>query len=167
MHASPLISPATSAFNPFLYAAIGDDKNGMELTVLSALARQNVDPWEAAAALNRLPAESALKKLVSMLDALPGQALPADRTAIAGRLMSLLPSRSAITGRSEGATHPPEKRSRHLSELPLVMIYLALMFVGQWVYLREVATAHERSETEAVTPPVAAQSQPSASRKAP
>jgi hypothetical protein len=41
-----------SAFDNFLYAPIGEDKNGMLLSVLSALARQGIDrkyvpvPWE-------------------------------------------------------------------------------------------------------------------------
>jgi hypothetical protein len=53
-----------------MYAAVGDDDNGMSLTVLSALARQNVDSWEQAAALSRLPAESAHTKPVALLEAL-------------------------------------------------------------------------------------------------
>ena len=35
-------------FDRFLYASVGDDNNGMPLTVLSALARMDVDPWEEA-----------------------------------------------------------------------------------------------------------------------
>ena len=33
-------------FDQFLYASGGDDANGMPLTVLSALARMDVDPWD-------------------------------------------------------------------------------------------------------------------------
>ena len=39
---SPLIG---SEFDDFLGALIGEDQNGTELTVLSAFARLNVDPW--------------------------------------------------------------------------------------------------------------------------
>jgi hypothetical protein len=44
-----------SAFNPFLYAKISDDPNGMVLTVQSAFSRLNVDPREEAAELSRRP----------------------------------------------------------------------------------------------------------------
>jgi hypothetical protein len=35
-------------FDNFLYASIGADRNGMPLSVLSALARLDLDPWEEA-----------------------------------------------------------------------------------------------------------------------
>ena len=62
-----------STYNDFLYAPVGEDKNGVFLTVLSMLARQNVDPWEEAADLNRLPRDSAKQKLVSMITASSGR----------------------------------------------------------------------------------------------
>jgi len=39
------------------------------------------------------------------------------------------------------------------------MIYLALMFVGQWVYFRQAAPTPERSAVAAVTPPTVVQTQ--------
>ena len=45
-------------FDDFLYAAIGSDKDEMPLSVLSALARLNIDPWEEAAELSELPKSS-------------------------------------------------------------------------------------------------------------
>ena len=32
-------------FDDFLCASIGEEKNGMTLSVMSAFARRNVDPW--------------------------------------------------------------------------------------------------------------------------
>jgi hypothetical protein len=43
------MSPLGSEFDDFLYASIGEDSNGVLLSVLSALARLDVDPWEEAA----------------------------------------------------------------------------------------------------------------------
>jgi hypothetical protein len=54
-------------FNRFLYASAGEDKNGMPLTVLSALARVDVDPLEEASKLTQLPRESAVTQLASLL----------------------------------------------------------------------------------------------------
>jgi hypothetical protein len=48
-------------FDRFLYASVGEDSNGMPLTVLSALARVDVDPWEEASKLTQLPRASASK----------------------------------------------------------------------------------------------------------
>jgi hypothetical protein len=43
----------------------------MRLSVLSALARAGVDPWEEAAHLARLPGETATQRLASLIAALP------------------------------------------------------------------------------------------------
>jgi hypothetical protein len=51
---NPIGTPA-SEFDDFLYAPIVEGGNGMVLSVLSALARVNVDPWDEAARLARLP----------------------------------------------------------------------------------------------------------------
>ena len=83
-----------SEFSNFLFAPIGQDNNGMPLSVLSALARQDVDPWDEAAKLTQLPKEEAVSQLVSLLGALPRATLAsADRVTTATRLLALLPGR--------------------------------------------------------------------------
>ena len=44
-------------FDDFLFASIGEDRNGTTLSVLSALARLDVDPWQETASLARMPKE--------------------------------------------------------------------------------------------------------------
>lgn len=81
-----------SEFNDFLFAPIGEERNGMLLSVLSALARLDVDPWQEAAELARLPGEAATERLASMIAALPdGPSAPSDPRTIAARLVALLP----------------------------------------------------------------------------
>ena len=64
----------------------------MLLSVLSALARLNVDPWQEAAKLAGLPAETAIQRLGSLIAALPGgPSTQPDARAIAARLIALLP----------------------------------------------------------------------------
>ena len=53
---SPLIGPE---FDEFLGAAIREDRNGTTLSVLSALARLDVDPWREATRLARMPRAAA------------------------------------------------------------------------------------------------------------
>jgi hypothetical protein len=54
-------------FDDFLFAPIGEEPNGMSLSVVSALARSNVDPWQEAAKLARLPAKTATQRLASLI----------------------------------------------------------------------------------------------------
>lgn len=41
----------TTQFDSFLFAPVCDDPNGLQISVLSALARINRDPWKEAARL--------------------------------------------------------------------------------------------------------------------
>ena len=127
-------SAVSTAFNRFLYAGVGDDKNGMELTLLSAFARQNVDPWQQAAALSRLPGEAAIRALATLLGALPEQGSLLQRTALAERLILLLPqpseTRRCDTPPSLRATDA--KRGGQATGLAMVLIYFAAMLLGAW-----------------------------------
>ena len=148
-------SPSTtlpSTYNDFLYAPVGEDNNGAFLTVLSVLARQNVDPWAEAADLNRLPRDTAMQKLISMITASPGQSsTPADQTAVANRLIALLPGRVASAGSMHSASpgEPPVGRPPALAKLLLIAIYVGLMFFGQWI----AASAFERARIDGVSTP--------------
>ena len=61
MTAAASVSFFRREFDDFLYAAIGADRNEMPLTVLSALSRLDVDPWEEAAELSELPQDTAAR----------------------------------------------------------------------------------------------------------
>src|SRR5271166_284391 len=79
-------------FDEFLYSPIGEEKNGMELSVMSALARQNVDPWHEAARLSQLPRDVATQELCAMIGELPlGAPNRASPRSIAERLIAPLP----------------------------------------------------------------------------
>jgi hypothetical protein len=83
-------------FDDFLYAAIGSDKDEMPLSVLSALARLNIDPWEEAAELSELPRSPAVQRLASLIAQLQGgRWTQADSRTIAVRLIELLPHRGS------------------------------------------------------------------------
>ena len=51
------VSQLGGEFDDFLFAPVGEEQNGMMLSVVSALARSDVDPWQEAAKLARLPRE--------------------------------------------------------------------------------------------------------------
>ncbi|HUW80105.1 MAG TPA: hypothetical protein VMV54_04310, partial [Acidocella sp.] len=70
----PTLSSIPSArYDGFLFAKVADESNGMQLSVLSALARMNVDPWEEATRLAAMPKALAEKALVSILDLICGK----------------------------------------------------------------------------------------------
>ena len=81
-------------FDDFLYAPIAADRNEMPLSVLSALARLDIDLWEKAAELSELPKGTAAQKLAALIAQLPGgRWTQAESRAIADRLIELLPRR--------------------------------------------------------------------------
>jgi hypothetical protein len=80
----------TSRYENFLFAPICDEPGGMRLSVLSALARMNVDPWEEAARLATLSTSDAQRTLVSTLNLLAdNRQTPADTEMLAARLIAL------------------------------------------------------------------------------
>ena len=87
-------SPAwsTADFERFVYADIATEPNGMELSVLSALSRRGLDPWQEAQRLALLPRLAAVESLTQVLRALPAvQSLHLDAIALAERLVTFLP----------------------------------------------------------------------------
>jgi hypothetical protein len=54
-------------FERFLYASVGEDRNGCVVTVLSALARLGLDPWKETAELVTLGRDAARARLGTLL----------------------------------------------------------------------------------------------------
>src|ERR1700730_4371094 len=97
-------SGLTSTYNHFLFAPICEEANGMQLSVLSALARMDVDPWEEATRLAAMPKAIAERALVSTLDRVLGKNRnPSETEVIATRLVQLLPQPG------EGVTMSPSQ----------------------------------------------------------
>jgi hypothetical protein len=87
-------------FDEFLCAPIGADRNGTGLSVLSALARLNVDPWQEATSLARMPREAAVVRLTALIDAPPNEGTIGIPTTIAADLVALLPRGNSLNVRS-------------------------------------------------------------------
>jgi hypothetical protein len=66
-------SSRQSKFDNFLYAVVRE-VDGVPLTVLSALARNDLDPWDAAEELTRLSRNTAAVRLGEMLSCQPNHA---------------------------------------------------------------------------------------------
>jgi hypothetical protein len=82
-----------SDLNDFLFAPVGEEQNGVTLSVVSGLTRLGLDPWEEAARLTPLPKARAAAALATLIARLPihrTQAL--DDLEISRRLVELLPA---------------------------------------------------------------------------
>ena len=92
-HARLMTESLRTDLNDFLFSPIANDENGMHVTMLSALARTGVDPWDEAASLAALSRESATQKVVQMLGVVPNGPSPGDQTtSLAARLVAQLHS---------------------------------------------------------------------------
>jgi hypothetical protein len=121
-------------YREFLFTSLGDDRNGTPLALASVLGRMNLDPWHEAASLAALPADVAARRLTSLIEAIPGQALnPPESATLAARLIALLPARpKAEAPRPDlpEAVELPEAAGPKTNRRPVVyVIWFAIIFV--------------------------------------
>ena len=104
----PRLSPLGSEFNDFLFAPVCEEREDTPLSVISVLARLDLDPWEEAAALAGLAREPAAQRLASLLAKLPsGPSVRPDPGTTSARLVSLLPRRPKSEAPSRGLFFRP------------------------------------------------------------
>jgi len=110
-------SRLSATFNDFLFATVWEGRDDMPLSVVSALARLDLDPWAEAAELSRMPAEGATRRLSLLLAGVLGDPLtPPDRATIAARLVALLP-RSPTANVATGHAAPTVQQRRAVGML--------------------------------------------------
>jgi len=138
------ISQFRPEFSDFLFAPVGNDRNGMLLSVLSTLARQNVDPWQEAVELARLPRETAIQRLSVLIGTLPEGTKPhQDPSTIAADLLELLPSRQLFETPSQTASIKSAATiNLHLSIAFVMMLFLALMLGAEYIAASSQPPAH-------------------------
>src|SRR5579862_5242173 len=119
----PAFSLLKSEFNDFLFAPIGEEGNHAVLTVLSALARLDIDPWQESALLAQQSKDAATQRLTSIIASLPnGLWAPSDAGTIAARLIALLPTKRAVAlpARGPAATRSQLARPASSSDVRAV-----------------------------------------------
>ena len=122
-----------SDLNDFLFASVGDQQNGMPLNVVSALARLDVDPWEEAARLARLPKSLAADALEPMIARLPiFRQQQSDNLVITQRLVELLPAGQQAALPTQEETGATEKK---YFDAMMVLACLALVAIALYAVL--------------------------------
>jgi hypothetical protein len=92
-------APLRPDLDPFLFALIGDERNGIPLSTISALTQLGLDPWEEAGRLSGLAKRDAIERLADLILKLPGgRHPPAEAQQIAVRLVDVLPRRNVAAG---------------------------------------------------------------------
>ena len=129
---STFTSGLPSDFDAFLHSCVWEDKSGMPLSILSALARLDVDPWDEADTLAHLPKDTALRRLTSLLGRLPGRpAHEPELETICRRSASLLPHRDERTGATVRAPRIPRERLVTIAALSFFLGVLCILSLIQ------------------------------------
>ena len=103
----PLYRPLRPDLDRFLHATVGDERDGVPLTMISALVRLDLDPWDEAGRLSSLARPEAGEQLARTISRVTGTRWPfPEARRIADGLIELLPSRAQ---RREAADGPRPK----------------------------------------------------------
>src|SRR5437762_8097313 len=88
-------APMLPEFDSFLFAPVGEEVNGVPLSVLSALSRLGLDPRDEAARLSALTKEASADQLARMIARLSDRWTLSETRTIAVRLIERLPTAPA------------------------------------------------------------------------
>jgi len=146
-----------SQFDRFLFASLYLD-DGTPLSVLSALARQDVDAWQEAARLNQLPKDSAINSLASTIWKTNSERWsPSDASIVAAGLVELLPSQHA----SRASSIAIESANSKVVMWLVYGILLGSIAISGNINLQSFKSTQEASRTNNIVAQQEAVSQPS------
>src|ERR1051326_6258596 len=104
-------APEHPELDRFLFAAVGDELDGIPLSVLSALSRLGLDPRVEAARLSDLAIEAATEQLARMIARLPGERWTSSEIrSIAAGLVELLPRVIRSSDKIDESTSSGDRR---------------------------------------------------------
>jgi hypothetical protein len=129
----PLLGPE---FDDFLFAPVSEEKNGMLLTVVSALARLDMDPWQETANLARLPRQTAIERLAGFILALPDQpSAKFDTASIAAGLIARLPHHSSMNALSPKGSSGLDMPTPMQSQILMYVVLGVIIVLGSLGFL--------------------------------
>jgi hypothetical protein len=120
----------------------------MQLSVLSALARLDVDPWQEAASLARLPGPTAAQRLASLIAALPDWS---SARLDSSRLIALLPRRNLTTALR--TTKPAGATTNSRTVIYMIVFLIFSLAVQSILATRHLPTPIDKTHASASTDP--------------
>jgi hypothetical protein len=153
----PIASPFVK-FGEFLHASIHEEPGGMPLTVLSALARREIDAWEFAARLDVEPVQNQVREMSALIAALPLGIPPAEAPDhIVRRLIALLPGERRMAP-SARLSVPGEaaQPAGMVGSLELIVGGVFFALLSMWVFGGLVESAPVKTTTTAASAAAAA-----------
>jgi hypothetical protein len=138
-------------FDPFLFATIGDERDDPLLSVVSAFARLDLDPWKEAASLARMPRDEAKRRLTSLIESLPNRATTGlSPETIAARLTALLPQEGRVNTAAPATVR--QVASNPHSRVFFVLGVVALLLVSYFIFTARASnTPHDPRGAPAAT----------------
>ena len=134
MASTSLHHPSGNRFDRFLYATVGEDRNGYVVTVLSTLARLGLDPWKEASELGALSPDVARSRIGTLLSGFRDvPALGLEHGAVAARLALLLPER--LSHRVSKAARPAISRRSPISIGWIFVVFLVGLVLARFYFL--------------------------------
>lgn len=125
-------------YEAFLYAPLGEDHQGLSVTVLSMLARLGVDPWTEAADLSKLPRRAAQQRLEALIGKFHDVSTQvSDRGRIALKLLAFLPKQAKSASSDSESAIPKLVIPLQKSWFPwvvaaaLIFIWITMLAQGQ------------------------------------
>lgn len=151
-------APMRPELDPFLFAAVGEELDGIPLSVLSVLSRLGLDPRGEAARLSQLANETATEQLARTIAGLPGARWTStEMQKIAAGLIDLLPAaaKRGETAATAGGAECGFGRGR--SRFVICVALAAVLLIGLLAHgaLSPGVSGMSRpaSETTSQTPP--------------
>ena len=124
-----VLDPHPPEFERFLYASVGEDRNGSVVTVLSTLARLGLDPWNETAELVTLGRDAARSRLDTLLARFRDvPALASDHGRVAQDLSQLLPETQTPVGLKRTASTVAEGRPGTIGAIWAVLTIIFVLF---------------------------------------
>jgi hypothetical protein len=131
-----------SEFDDFLFAPIGEESNGMMLSVISALARLDLDPWHEAVTLAELPGQIATARLASLIAALPvAPSAHQNPEAIAAQLVALLPRGQSSSVESRKIPMGPDAVMKLRLRIFMYALFILIVLSAQGIVASRLPTA--------------------------
>lgn len=135
MTETDVLYPHPPEFERFLYASVGEDRNGYVVTVISTLARLGLDPWNETADLVTLGREAARTRLGILLSRFRDvPALGSDHGTVARELSLLLPERSPLRSHTRAGSAVAKGRAGSGGAvwmiLTIVLILVQVLVIG-------------------------------------